>query len=144
MPHVLSRDLPSIHRSVRFVGSMSDSLVRLGPFSMGVDGVLSWIPFVGEGYSTAAAIFLLVQGARARVPLRILLSAAALMGGRTVISAVPLAGPAVADLLTAHKWSARMIAGAIEKRMERGEASAAVVRDARNLPFGAAAARPSV
>jgi len=42
------------------------------------------------------------------------------MGARTLITAVPLAGPLAADLLTMHKWSAKLIASAIERRMARG------------------------
>ena len=51
------------------------------------------------------------------MPASTLLAAAALMGGRTLISAIPIAGPAASDLLTAHKWSARMIVAAIDRRI---------------------------
>ena len=116
-------DLEAIRRSVERIGVLSDSLVRLGPLSIGLDGVLDWIPGAGEIYSVAAAAIILVQGARARVPVGVLLLAAALMGARALITAVPLAGPLAADLLTMHKWSARLICHAIEKRMaaERAE-----------------------
>ena len=110
-------DLLSIRRSVERVGRLSDGLVRLGPFSLGLDGALSWIPGMGEIYSAAAAAFLLTQGARARVPLSTLALAAGLMGARTVITAIPLAGPAVSDLLTMHKWSAQLIVAAIDRRL---------------------------
>ena len=93
-------DLEAIRASVQLVGRLSDSIVRVGPLSLGLDGVLSWVPGLGEVYSVVAAGFLLVQGFRAQVPLETLLTCAAMMGGRTVISAVPLAGPALADLLT--------------------------------------------
>jgi hypothetical protein len=110
-------DLQAIRNSVDLIGNLSDSVVRFGPFSLGLDGVLSWIPGVGEAYSTAAAAFILVQGVRAGVSPHILLACAALMGGRTVISAIPLAGPAAADLLTAHKWSARLVVRAIDRKI---------------------------
>lgn len=110
-------DLLSIRNSVERVGKLSDSIIRFGPFSLGLDGILSWAPGIGEIYSTAAAAFILVQGARARVPVPVLMTCAALMGGRTVISAVPLAGAAFADLFTAHKWSARMVVRAIDKQL---------------------------
>jgi hypothetical protein len=113
----LGADLASIRRSVETVGRLSDSLVHFGPFRLGIDGVLSWIPGVGELYSTAAAIFILVQGVRARVPAPVLLACAALMGSRTVIGAVPLAGPAVADLFLAHRLSARLVVKAIDKML---------------------------
>ena len=110
-------ELEKIRDSVRLVGRLSDSLLRLGPINVGIDGVLSWIPGVGELYSTAAAAFILVQGVRARVPASTLVVCAGLMGGRTLISAVPLAGPAAADLFTAHRWSARLVVAAIDRML---------------------------
>ena len=128
-------DLVAIRRSVKRVGKLSDGLVRLGPFRLGADAALSWIPGVGELYSGAAAIFLLVQGTRARVPLSTLVLAGALMGGRTLITAIPLAGPAAADLMALHGLSARLIARAIDKRIAaNGATGDAVGPDGR--PWG--------
>jgi len=116
--------LASIRDSVAFVGRLSDSLVRVGPLSLGVDGVLSWIPGLGELYSTAAAAFILVQGLRAGVSAHVLLVCAGLMASRTMVSAIPLAGPAAADLFTAHRWSAKLVVRAIDAKLsgapERG------------------------
>jgi ethanolamine transporter EutH len=117
MPKVLEPDLQAIRASVALIGRLSDGLIRVGPLSLGLEGVLSWIPGLGELYGSGAAAFLLIQGARARVPASTLLAAAALMGGRTLISAIPIAGAAASDLLTAHKWSARMIVAAIDRRL---------------------------
>jgi hypothetical protein len=110
-------DLHAIRKSVALVGRLSDGLIRFGPFSIGIEGVLSWIPGVGELYGSGAAAFLLIQGARARVPASTLLLAAGLMTGRTLISAIPIAGAAASDLLTAHKWAARLIVAAIDRRI---------------------------
>ena len=52
--------------TISLAGRLSDSLVRVGPFSLGLDGVLSWVPGLGDLYSTAAGAFIVVQGARAR------------------------------------------------------------------------------
>jgi hypothetical protein len=110
-------DLEAIRDSVVWLGRLSDSLIKVGPFSLGVDGVLAWIPGFGEAYSLAAAGFLLIQGVRARVPAGVLLICMLMMIFRTGISAVPLAGSAAADLFTAHRWSARLIVRAIERRL---------------------------
>lgn len=110
-------ELRRIRDSVGLVGRLSDSIVRFGPFSLGIDGVLSWIPAVGELYSTAAGAFIIVQGLRAGVPASTLVSAALLLGVRTVGSAVPVAGAAFADIFTAHKWAARMIVTAIDREL---------------------------
>jgi hypothetical protein len=110
-------DLKGLRASVHFVGRLSDSLVRLGPLSLGIDGVLSWIPGLGEIYSVVAAVFILVQGLRAGVAWPVLALCAALMFGRAALDAVPFAGPLVADIFTAHKWSARLITDAIDRKL---------------------------
>lgn len=113
-PEPCPAELVRIRHSVALVGRLSDSLVRLGPIRLGLDGVLSWIPGVGEFYSAAAATFIIIQGLRARVPLHVLAVCAALMGSRTVVGAIPLAGPAVADIFLAHRISARLVIKAID------------------------------
>ena len=110
-------ELARIRDSVAIVGRLSDSLVRLGPFRLGVDGVLSWIPGLGEAYSVLAGAFIIIQGFRAGVPLHILLICAGLMMSRTTISAIPLAGPMAADLFTAHRWSAKLVVRAIDAKL---------------------------
>jgi hypothetical protein len=111
--------LLKIRDSVALVGRLSDGLLRFGPLSLGVDGVLSWVPGLGEVYSAAAGGFILVQGLRAGVPATTLALAGGLMLSRTAVSAIPLAGPLAADLFTAHRWSARLIIGAIDRKLGR-------------------------
>jgi hypothetical protein len=110
-------ELRSIRDSVALVGRLSDSIVRLGPFSLGIDGVLSWIPAVGEIYSAGAGAFILVQGVRAGAPVTVLARAALILALRTAGDAIPLAGPLFADVFTAHKWAARMIVEAIDRQL---------------------------
>ena len=110
-------DLVKIRDSVAMVGRLSDNLAHIGPFRIGLDGVLSWIPGVGEIYSACAAGFILGQAVRARVPIHVLLGCAALMAARTGVSVAPLAGPLVADVFLAHRWSARMVVRAIDKKL---------------------------
>jgi hypothetical protein len=112
-------DLERIRRSVLLIGRLSDGLIRIGPWGLGIDGVLSWIPGVGEIYSALAGGFILIQGARAKVPFHILLAAAAMLIGRMGFDAIPLGGPIAADLFIAHKWAARLVAKAIEKKIAR-------------------------
>ena len=110
-------ELRAIRDSVALVGRLSDSLVRIGPFSLGLDGVLSWAPVLGDLYSAAAGAFIVVQGARAGVDPLILAGAALLVASRTAIGAVPLAGSAIADVYTAHKWAAGLVVRAIDRRL---------------------------
>ena len=110
-------DLFAIRRRVELIGRLSDGLVTIGPWSIGLDGVLSWVPGLGEAYSVGAAAILLTSGYRARVPASTLLMAAALMGGRTLVEILPVAGPLIADIFTLHKLSANLIIAAIDKRI---------------------------
>ena len=110
-------ELRSIRDSVSLVGHLSDSIDRLGPFSLGIDGVLSWIPGVGEVYSLGAGAFILTQGFRAGVPASVLASAALVLGIRTMGDVVPIAGALFADVFTAHKWAAGMVVRAIDQRL---------------------------
>jgi hypothetical protein len=113
----------AIRDSVAFVGRLSDSLVKLGPFSLGLDGVLAWAPGIGELYSTLAGAFIVVQGARAGVPIPTLAAAGALLMVRTIATAVPLNGDQFADVFTAHNWAAAMVVRAIDRQL--GPAAAA-------------------
>jgi Domain of unknown function (DUF4112) len=110
-------DLRAIRDSVSLVGRLSDSIVRFGPFSLGIDGVLSWIPGVGEAYSVLAGGFIVLQGARAGVPLPVLAGAVAILGFRTVASAVPIAGSVFSDVFTAHRWASRMVVRSIDRKL---------------------------
>jgi hypothetical protein len=101
--------------------------------------VLSWVPGLGDLYSTAAAAFIVAQGARAGVSGSVLGGAAMLLAVRTLVGAVPVAGSAFADFFTAHKWAAAMVVRAIDAQLG-GEASDVARQDltpaARGASFG--------
>lgn len=110
-------ELQAIRDKVAWLGRLSDGLVRVGPFRLGLDGALAWVPGLGELYSAGAATYILAQGVRAGVPAPTLAACAALLFGRTAITAVPLAGPLAADFLTAHRWSSRLVVRAIDAKL---------------------------
>lgn len=111
-------ELTAIRKSVETVGRLSDSLFRVGRVGIGIDGILSWIPGVGELYSTAAGGFIVYQGWRAGAPQTILVSASLLLLLRTFVSGVPIAGAIFSDFFTAHKWAASMVIKEIDKKLE--------------------------
>ncbi len=115
--HKTDSELKAIRDSVSLVGRLSDSIVRFGPWSIGIDGVLSWIPGVGEVYSTVAGGFIVLQGARAGVPITVLAGAVLILGARTLASAVPIAGAVFSDMFTAHKWAAKMVVESIDRQL---------------------------
>ena len=128
-------ELRAIRDQVSLVGRLSDSIVRIGPFSLGIDGVLSWIPGVGEIYSLGAGAFILVQGARAGVSASVLAQAAFVLGIRVFGDAIPLAGPVFADVFTAHKWAANMVVRSIDQRLGEPVREARQARGWSRSPF---------
>ena len=121
-------ELQAIRAGVARIGRLSDSVVKIGPLSLGLDGVLAWAPGIGELYSAAAGAYILVQGVRAGVPVSVLTTCAALLFGRTALTAIPLAGPLAADFLTAHKWSSRLVIAAIDRKIAAAGAPASRTR----------------
>ena len=58
-------DIEKIWSNVEGVKKLSDRALGIGPFGIGLDGLLTWIPVVGTVYSVGAAGWLLVQAAKA-------------------------------------------------------------------------------
>jgi hypothetical protein len=100
--------LDDIRASVLRTRKLSDKIVGFGPFSIGIDGILGWIPVVGLIYSVSAGGFLLLQGVRARVSAGTLVKMAGLLlaDSATDIVPIPLATDVADMLFTAHKWAA--------------------------------------
>jgi hypothetical protein len=111
------RDLHVLKRSVEQVNKLSDRLIGIGPFGIGLDGITAWIPGVGALYSAAAGGFLMVQAVRARAAPMTLAHMAAILLADTFTDLIPIpVAPAVTDMLfTGQKWAAN----ALLKHMDR-------------------------
>ena len=59
-------DIEKIWSNVEGVKKLSDRVLGIGPFGIGLDGLLTWIPVVGSVYSLGASGWLLLQAVRAR------------------------------------------------------------------------------
>lgn len=116
-----AEDVAGLRRAIARISRLSDSLVRIGPFGVGLDGLLAWVPAVGTIYSLAAGGYLLVQGYRARVPATVLAQAAGLIGLRTAVTLVGetviLPAEIAVDFFRAHKWSADLMVKAIDQTL---------------------------
>jgi hypothetical protein len=105
------------------VGRLSDSIIGVGPIGIGLDGILAWVPGLGEIYSVAAGGFLLFAGYRAKVPPSVLVQAAAIVAVRTAIDTgnfIPVVGVAsslIVDLFRGHKWAASLLTRAIDETL---------------------------
>ena len=111
-------DIEKIWSNVEGVKKLSDRAVGIGPFGIGLDGLLTWIPVVGTVYSVGAAGWLLIQAAQARATPATLLRMMTYLGLDTATTAVgeviPFA-PDVVDLLfPGHLMAARALQKDIE------------------------------
>src|SRR5579859_5669392 len=61
------------------IGRLSDNIIGFGPIGIGLDGMLAWVPGLGEIYSLGAGALLILEGYRARVPTSVLVQVAAII-----------------------------------------------------------------
>ena len=102
-------DLHNIRLTVERTRKLSDRVIGFGPFGLGLDGVLAWIPGAGPLYSAIAGGVLLLQAARARASLPTLLTMGGLLLADSVMEVVPVVGSAADMFFTGHKWSADLL-----------------------------------
>ena len=107
-------DLHNIRNSIERTKKLSDNVVGIGPFGIGLDGLLTWIPGAGAIYSLGAGTILLIDGVRARASPMILLQMFAIIAIDTLVGEVPVAGKIADILFTGHKWSADMLINHME------------------------------
>jgi hypothetical protein len=117
---ILARNAIEVHNArgaIERIGRLADNLVRVGPFGVGLDGLLTWIPVVGGLYSLGAGAALLGYGLRARVPATSLVQVLAIVLVRSGVGEVPLAGQIAVDLFRGHKWAADLLVRAIDQTL---------------------------
>ena len=126
-------DIEKIWSNVEGVKKLSDRAVGIGPFGIGLDGLLTWIPVVGTAYSLGAAGWLLVQAARVKASPVTVARMVAYLGLDSVTTAVgeiPFLDfvPSVVDVLfPGHLMAAK----ALQKDIETTHWVEASEREAR-------------
>lgn len=108
------RDIEKIWSNVEGVKKLSDRAIAVGPFGVGMDGLLTWIPVVGDAYTVGAGGWLLIQGFRAHATPGTLLRMALYLASDTATAAVPLGGAIVDTLFPAHAMAAKALQKDIE------------------------------
>jgi len=108
------RDIEKIWSNVEGVRKLSDRAVAVGPFGIGMDGLLTWIPWVGDVYTVGAGGWLMVQAMRAQATPGTLLRMAAYLASDTATAAIPFGGAVVDTLFPAHAMAARALQKDIE------------------------------
>lgn len=118
----MSEDRERAHlawRRVERIKQLSDGLVRIGPFGLGIDGVLAWIPAAGTLYSVGAAALLFNEAIQAGASRSTLLKMAAWLGLDSASSTIPIIGWTVDTLFRGHAMSAKALQKDIERRHGR-------------------------
>jgi len=105
-----------IHRSVETVKRLSDRAVGIGPFGVGLDGLLAFVPGAGGVYGLGAGAFLVVQALRAEARPWTITKMVALLAVDTAVGSVPIAGDAVDFFFPAHLLAAKALQKDIEDR----------------------------
>ena len=131
-------ELEEISKSVTDWRRISDHLFRVGPLKVGLDGILTWIPGVGDAYGLGASAFLLVQAARAGASNETLVKMGLLLGTDAVVGSVPVIGDAFDLIFRAHARSAKVLTDHIRER----QAALPAPRPATEPPPPPQASRP--
>jgi hypothetical protein len=113
-------DIEKIWSNVETVKKLSDRVVGIGPFGVGMDGLLTWIPVLGTAYTFGAAGWLVIQAVRAKAAPGTIARMVGYLGLDTVTTAVgevPFLDfvPSVADVLfPGHLMAAKALQKDIE------------------------------
>lgn len=146
MPRTV-RDIEKIWSNVEGVRKLSDRVIGIGPLGLGMDGLLTWIPWVGDAYTVGAGGWLMIQGVRARAHPVTLAKMLAYLLADTATGLVPFLGAAVDTVFTAHAFAARELQKDIETTHwveEHGEHARAAGRHEGHLEAAKAAGKRRV
>ncbi|WP_425994036.1 DUF4112 domain-containing protein [Caulobacter sp. DWR1-3-2b1] len=103
-------------KSAETIKGLSDRLIGVGPFGIGLDGVLSWVPIVGPLYSMGAGGLLLIHGMSGGASFLTLARMAAYVAMDTATDVVPIAGSVVDMMFPGHLMAAKALQKDIEAR----------------------------
>ncbi|MFA4939166.1 DUF4112 domain-containing protein [Brevundimonas sp.] len=108
------RDIENIWSNVEGVKKLSDRVIGIGPFGLGLDAMLTWVPVVGTVYTVGTGGWLMLQAVRARATPATLARMGAYMAIDTATGTVPIAGDIVDTFFPGQLMAAR----ALQKHIE--------------------------
>jgi hypothetical protein len=133
MHDITTADAHRVWITAEKIKRVSDGLVKLGAFSVGIDGLLAWVPGLGTAYSLGAGIWLLAEATRVRASAWTLARMGFYVGIRTISSIVPIEGWLVDFFFRGHLFAANALQHDIAVRF--GEPPAELIAEARRRPF---------
>jgi hypothetical protein len=111
-------------RNAERIKRLSDDLIKIGPWSLGLDGVLAWVPVAGTVYSLGSAGMLLYEGVKAKAAPWTLTRMATYMAINSAMSDVPVIGWAMDTLFRGQLMAANALQKDIEARHGPADAQA--------------------
>ena len=111
-------DIEKIWSTVEGIKKLSDRAVGIGPFGIGLDGLLTWIPVVGTVYSVGAAGWLLLQATKAKASPSTIARMVAYLGLDSATTAVGEVIPFAPDVVDFFFPGHLMAAKALQKDIE--------------------------
>ncbi len=112
---------------------VADRLVGLGPFSIGLDGLLAPVPIAGTLFCLGAGVWLIAEGAKAGASPITLARMVLYIAIRTISSVIPVEGWFVDVFFRAHMMAANALQADIAARF--GEPANHAVRQVQRQPL---------
>jgi hypothetical protein len=103
-------------RSAERIKRLSDRIVSIGPFGLGLDGVLAWVPGANVIYSVGAGGLLIYEGVTSGASRATLARMGFYLLADSATSSVPVVGWAVDTLFRGHMMAANALQKDIEAR----------------------------
>jgi hypothetical protein len=106
----------SAWKSAETIKKVSDRVIGIGPFGVGLDGLLTWLPGAGIVYSLAAGGFLMVEALRGGASIITLARMLTYLGVDALTSEIPVVGDAVDFFWQGHLMAATALQKDVEDR----------------------------
>lgn len=107
-------DVENVWLSVERIKKISDRVIGIGPFGLGLDALLTWIPGLGTIYTVGAGGWLIILGLRVKAGPGTLARMLGYLTVDTITGTVPIAGDAIDALFPGHLLAAK----ALQKHIE--------------------------
>jgi hypothetical protein len=96
-------------RNAERIKKLSDNLIKIGPWGLGLDGVLAWVPAAGTIYSVGTGALLLYEGVKVEASAWTLTRMAGYMILNSAMSDVPVVGWAMDTLFRGQLMAANAL-----------------------------------
>ncbi len=107
-------EIEQIWSHVDSIKKLTDRIIGIGPFGVGLDALLTWVPVVSPLYSAGVGVYLMSQALRARASAGTVMRMATYLVADTATDVVPFAGSVVDMIFPGHLMAAKALQKDIE------------------------------